>query len=164
VSERSTAGAPAAEEAIAAAAMPTSRKLLCALYTTIAIAALIGTYSQAIAYFTGIFDVIPSFGHFIADSKVTPASRFITAEDVSLFLAAVIFMAIEARRHSIRLVWAYIAGGALIAISVVLPLFLIARELRRPTSNATHLKAVDIVPLAAVAFGCIGLVIFVDVL
>jgi Terpene cyclase DEP1 len=160
MTERSTADAPPAEEAIAAAAMPTPRKLLCALYATIAIAGLIGTWSQAIPYFTGVLDIGPSLAHFLVDTKATPASRFIHVEDVFFFLAAAIFMVIEARKHSIRLVWAYIAGCPLIAISAAFPLFLIARELRRPTSDATHLKLVDIVPLAAVAFGCVGLVIF----
>jgi hypothetical protein len=164
MSERSTADAPAAEEAIAAAAMPTSRKLLCVLYATIAIAGLIGTWSQAIAYFTGVLDIVPSFVHFWVDTKATPASRFMHSEVVFFGLAAVTFMVIEARKHSIRLVWAYIAACPTLAISVAFPLFLLARELRRPTSDATHLKVVDIVSLAAVTFACIGMVIYLDVL
>jgi hypothetical protein len=164
MSERSTAEAPAAEEAIDAAAMPTSRKLLCALYATIAIAGLFGTYSQGIAYFTGVLDIIPSFVHFFVDTKVTPASRFVLVETVSFFLAGSIFMVIEARKHSIRFVWAYITVAGILALSVGFPLFLIARELCRPTSDATHLKVVDIVSLAPVAAVCTGLIIFVFVL
>ena len=38
-------------------------------------------------------------------------------------------MVLEARKHGIKFVWAYIAGGFLIAISVTFPLFLLAREL-----------------------------------
>ena len=37
-------------------------------------------------------------------------------------------MVVEARKQGIPYVWAYIAGGMLIAISVTFPLFLIARE------------------------------------
>jgi hypothetical protein len=35
-------------------------------------------------------------------------------------------MVIEARKHGVRFVWAYIVGGLAIAISVTFPLFLIA--------------------------------------
>jgi hypothetical protein len=44
-------------------------------------------------------------------------------------------MVIEARKHNVRFVWAYIVGGILVAISVTFPLFLIARELRMRTSD-----------------------------
>lgn len=164
MSVQSTADASAAEEAIATAAMPISRKVLCAIYATIAIVGLIGTYSQGIAYFTDAVDIVPSFVHFVVDTKVTPASRFILVETVSIFLAGAIFMRIEARKDSVRFVWAYIAVAGILSLSVGVPMFLIARELRRPTSDATHMRVVDIVPLAAVAAVCTGLIIFVDVL
>lgn len=53
-------------------------------------------------------------------------------------------MVIEARKHGVRFVWAYIVGGALIAISVTFPLFLLARELRLATTDGARLKAVDV--------------------
>ena len=46
-------------------------------------------------------------------------------------------MVIEARKHGVKYVWAYILGGFLIAISVTFPLFLLARELRLEKSDAT---------------------------
>jgi len=108
-------------------ALPTSSKVLCAVYGAIAIAALIATWSQNAAYFDNpggfLFD-------FFNDSKVTPASRSLTVDIVLFFLAAAILMVIEARKHGVRFVWAYIVGGLAIAISVTFPLFLIARELR----------------------------------
>ena len=108
-------------------ALPTSSKVLCAVYGAIAIAALIATWSQNAAYFDNpggfLFD-------FFNDSKVTPASRSLTVDIVLFLLAAAILMVIEARKHGVRFVWAYIVGGLAIAISVTLPLFLIARELR----------------------------------
>ena len=56
------------------------------------------------------------------------ASRSISV-DLALFcLAAMTFMILEARRLGIRYVWAYIALGFIVAISVTFPLFLIARE------------------------------------
>jgi hypothetical protein len=108
-------------------ALPTSSKVLCAVYGAIAIAALIATWSQNAAYFDNpggfLFD-------FFNDSKVTPASRSLTVDIVLFLLAAAILMVIEARKHGVRFVWAYIVGGLAIAISVTFPLFLIARELR----------------------------------
>jgi len=108
-------------------ALPTSSKVLCAVYGAIAIAALIATWSQNAAYFDNpggfLFD-------FFNDSKVTPASRSLTVDIVLFLLAAAILMVVEARKHGVRFVWAYIVGGLAIAISVTFPLFLIARELR----------------------------------
>ena len=141
--------------------MPVSRKLLCAVYATIAIAALIATWSQNAANFNNIAGF---FTDFISDTKVTPASRSITVDISFFFLAAAIFMVIEARKHGVRFVWAYIVGGALIAISVTFPLFLLARELRLATTDAAHLKAVDVIPLTVFAALIVGLVIYVDVL
>ena len=141
--------------------MPVSRKLLCAVYATIAIAALIATWSQNAAYFNNIAGF---FTDFIADTKVTPASRSITVDILFFFLAAAIFMVIEARKHGVRFVWAYIVGGALIAISVTFPLFLLARELRPATTDGAHLKAVDVIPLTLFAALIVGSVIYVDLL
>jgi hypothetical protein len=78
---------------------------------------------------------------------VNPASRSITVDIVLFFLAAAILMVIEARKHNVRFVWAYILGGMLIAISVTFPLFLLARELRLEPSDAEHLRSVDTVLL-----------------
>lgn len=109
---------------------PTAGKALCAVYGVIALAALVATQSQALAYFDNPGGVVAGFGEFLRDTAVTPASRFISFDVAFLFLAAAVFMVIEARRLRIRYVWAYIAGGLLVAISVTFPLFLIARELR----------------------------------
>ena len=141
--------------------MPVSRKLLCAVYATIAIAALIATWSQNASYFKNIARF---FTDFMADTKVTPASRSITVDILFFFLAAAIFMVIEARKHGVRFVWAYIVGGALIAISVTFPLFLLARELRLATTDGARLKAVDVIPLTLFAALIVGSVVYVDVL
>lgn len=116
--------------------MPASRKLLCAVYATIALAALIATWSQNVAYFNSISDFFPGLGTFVRETKVTPASRSITVDILFFFLAAAILMVIEARKHGVRFVWAYVVGGVLIAISVTFPLFLLARELRLSASQA----------------------------
>jgi Terpene cyclase DEP1 len=140
--------------------MPTSRKVLCAVYAIIAIGALIATWSQNIAYFSGGND----FFGFWRETKVNPASRSITADIALFFLAAAILMVIEARKHNVRFVWAYVVGGLLIAISVTFPLFLIARELRMNESEAPRLRTVDTILLAVFAAGSAAMAIWVDVL
>ena len=107
--------------------MSLSRKLLCGCYATIAVIALIATWSQNVAYLHNPAGFLNSF---LQDLKVNAASRSITVDILLFFLAAAIFMVLEARKHGIPYVWAYIVGGMLIAISVTFPLFLIARERR----------------------------------
>lgn len=103
--------------------MTTNRRILCGVYAVIAAIALFATWSQNLAYLHGS-------GNFLQDLNVNPATRSITVDIVLFFAAAAIFMVFEARRIGVRFVWAYIAGGMLIAISVTFPLFLIARERR----------------------------------
>ena len=140
-------------------ALPTASKALCAVYAVISIAALIATWSQNAAYFDnpGRFLV-----DFLNDSRVTPASRSLTVDIVLFFLAAAILMVIEARKHGVRFVWAYIVGGLAIASSVTFPLFLIAREMRVGRTEQTRLSAVDTAALAVLAVVMVGLTIWVD--
>ena len=118
--------------------MPISRKLLCAVYATIAVAALLATWSQNAAYFQNVPDPVGGFGPFLTDTKVTPASRSITVDIVLFFLAAAIFMVIEARKHRVRFVLGlYRRGASSSRSSVTFPLFPIAREWRLATADAT---------------------------
>jgi hypothetical protein len=140
-------------------ALPTSSKVLCAVYGTIALVALIATWSQNVAYFDDPGGFLLDF---FKDSKVTAASRSLTV-DITLFaLAAMILMVAEARKHGVRFVWAYIAAGFAIAISVAFPLFLIARELRVGRAETTRLGAVDTVLLAVLTVVSVGMTIWVD--
>ncbi len=140
--------------------MPVSRKLVYAVYAAIAIAALIVTWSQNLAYVDHMASFVTDF---FADTKVTPASRSITVDIFLFSLAASILMVIEARKHGVRFVWAYIIGSMFTAISVTFPLFLIARELRLAETDATRLKVVDVILLAVVAVGTVGVVVYFDV-
>jgi uncharacterized protein DUF2834 len=144
----------------AATTLPTSSKVLCAVYGAIAIAALIATWSQNAAYFDhpGRFLL-----DFLNDSKITPASRSLNVDLVLFSLAAATLMVIEARKHGVRFVWAYIVGGLAVAISVTFPLFLIARELRVGRTETTRLGALDTVLLVVLAVAAAGLTIWVDV-
>jgi hypothetical protein len=139
--------------------LPASSKALCAVYGTIAIAALIATWSQNIAYFD---DPGRFLLDFVNDTKVTPASRSVTVDILLFALAANVLMVVEARKHGVRFVWAYIVGGLAIAISVTFPLFLIAREVRVGRTETTRLSAVDTVLVAVLALVVGGLTIWVD--
>ncbi|HTC11877.1 MAG TPA: DUF2834 domain-containing protein, partial [Acetobacteraceae bacterium] len=125
-----------------------------------AVAALIATWSQNLAYADKPAQSLLNFWN---DSKVTPASRSLTVDILLFALAATILMVIEARKHGVKFVWLYIAGGFTIAVSVTFPLFLIARELRIGKSDAPHLHTTDAILLAVVAVLVAGLTIWVDV-
>jgi hypothetical protein len=79
-------------------------------------------------------------------------------------LSAAVLMVIEARKRGVRFVWLYLLGGALIAISVTFPLFLIARERRIAASDPTRLGPVDTTALVLLAAASALFVIWVDVL
>jgi len=142
-----------------ATVMPTSSKVVCAVYAAIAIAALIATWSQNAAYFDNPAGFLLDF---LNDSRVTPASRSLAVDIVLFFLAAGILMVVEARKHGVKFVWLYILGGFAIAISVTFPLFLIAREMRIGRAEETRLGAVDTVLLGVFAVVAAGLTIWVD--
>ena len=140
--------------------MTTTRKILCGIYAAIAAAALVATWTQNAAYSgngTGFLK------NFLLDLKVNPASRSITVDIVLFFLAAAIFMVIEARKHDVPFVWAYIVGGMLIAISVTFPLFLIARERKLAATDEPGLKTLDVILLVALAAVSGAWVIFTEV-
>jgi hypothetical protein len=127
--------------------MKTNQKVLIAFYALIAVLAFAGTFSQNAQVHGG-------FAGFLQGAKETPVARSL-AIDISLFLeAAAVFMVIEARRLGLRLVWLYLLGGFLIAISVTFPLFMIARETRlAPAAKADapwSLTSVDVIGLAIV--------------
>ncbi len=147
------------DQADQASSIPTSRKVLCAIYGAIAVAALIATWSQNLAYFDKPARFLLDF---MNDSKVTPASRSLTVDILLFGLAATILMVIEARKHGVKFVWLYIAGAFATAISVVFPLFLIARELRMGTSDAPRLHTTDTILLAVVAVVTAVWTIWVD--
>lgn len=108
--------------------MTTNQRWLIAFYALVAVAALVATWSQNLAYFRGGTGF--PLGTFFAETRVNPASRSITVDVGFFLLAACAFMVIEARRLGVRFVWAYIVLAFLIAISVMFPLFMIAREMR----------------------------------
>lgn len=108
--------------------MSSSDRLLIALYGGLSVIALYATWSNNLAFFA-----LPDNGGlmgFIAATKANPAAASI-ANDIAIFcIAAFIFMGVEARRLGIRFVWVYMVLSLVIAVSVMFPLFLIARQLK----------------------------------
>lgn len=111
--------------------MTRKRQYLCVFYGLIATIALLAIWSQNFAYFDGtlgLTGVAKAYAQFALETRINPAARAMALDVLLLWLAASAFMIFEARRLGIRFVWAYIALGFLLAISITLPLFLITRE------------------------------------
>lgn len=125
-----------------------SRRVLCGVYATTAAVAFIGTWSQNLSYQVVALDFFSSFWR---DTRVTAASRSVTIDILMFGFAASVLMVLEARRHGVRYVWAYITGGLFIGISVTFPLFLIARQLRLSPGETPKLPAKDSALLAVLA-------------
>lgn len=140
--------------------LPVSSKVLCGCYAAIALAALIGTWSQNAAYLGEPATFLTAF---FQDLTVTAASRSFSADLLLFFLSAAILMTVEARKHGVRFVWVYIIAGVLIAISVTFPLFLIARELRIAGTSPSEMRSADALGLAALAVVTAAVTIWVVV-
>jgi hypothetical protein len=135
--------------------MPISRKALCLAYGLIALLAFVTTWGNAWAY-VGL-GVVGSNVAFWQDSMVNPASRFLTLDVFFLALAVFVWMVLEARRLGMRFVWLYLLIGALVAISVTVPIFLLNREralaAREPSSTAGTLSTLDVAGLVLLTIG-----------
>jgi hypothetical protein len=108
--------------------MTGSNRNLCIAYGVIAVAALIGTWSQNLIFFA-----MPDNGGiagFMRMAMVNPAAASLTIDLAFVCLAVVIWMAMEGRRAGVRFVWVYIVLTFAVAVSVSFPLFLIARHLK----------------------------------
>ena len=106
--------------------MTRSEKTLCIVYAIIAVVALVVTQVNNIAFF-----LQPQNGGivgYINALYANPATASFTNDIILYVVAGYIFMAVEAQRLGIRYVWVYILLSSLIAVSVMFPLFLIARQ------------------------------------
>lgn len=140
--------------------MAKSQKVLCGIYALIAAVALFLTWSQTVAYTHG--SVMDFLRDFWTDSKATASSRNITADVLMLGAAVAVLMVIEARKYGVRFVWLYIFASFVVAVSVMFPLFLIARERRIAAINAPHITTLDAVLLALLCAGLTALSLWVD--
>lgn len=108
--------------------MRRSDRTLIVLYATLAVAALFATWSHNLQFFA-LPDNGGTFG-FVRLAYANPAAASLANDILFVCLAAFAFMLAEARRLGIRHVWLYLLLSILVAISVMFPLFLIARQLR----------------------------------
>jgi hypothetical protein len=133
--------------------MSITRKALCVFYGLVGLIALVGTWGNNVQYLSLGF--VGANLCFWQETMANPASRSITVDILFLALAAATWMILEARRLRMRGVWFYVIFGALVAISVTFPLFLINRERALSKLDAASpggtLKATDMLGLAALA-------------
>lgn len=107
--------------------MTRSEKILCLVYAAIAVIALIVTQVNNVAFF-----LQPQNGGlmgWIAALYANPAVASFTNDIILYVVAGYIFMVVEARRLGIRHVWVYLLLSSFGAVSVMFPLFLIARQI-----------------------------------
>ena len=108
--------------------MELASKALCAAYAVVSAAALAGTWSHNLAFLA-----TPDHGGvagFLRGTMANHAAASISLDLAFLGVALMVWMVVEARRLGIRFVWVYVTLSFLVAISVMFPLFLIARERR----------------------------------
>jgi len=127
-------------------------------YLAIAVAALIGTWGNNVAYLDrGILGGNIAFWR---DTFANPASRSITVDIFFLALAVIVWMFLEARRLGMRMPWLYVVIGLLVAISATIPFFLFKREraLARlaPQDAAGNLSASDLAWIALQTLGALA--------
>jgi hypothetical protein len=108
--------------------MTRSEKVICAVYAAIAVIALVATWSNNIAFMLGPEN--QNAWSFLRALYANGATASITNDLLLYALAGSVFMVLEARRLQVRHVWVYILLSLLIAVSVMFPLFLIARQVK----------------------------------
>lgn len=134
--------------------MSRSRSVLCIVYVALAVVALITCWRQNLQFADaegiGIAQALVEFWPALLANHATTS---ITLDIFLLGTAVIVWMIVEARRLGIRFVWLYVLLSFPIAISVMVPLFLVARERRLhelgdPRSTA-ELGPLDIAGLVA---------------
>lgn len=108
-------------------------KVLCGIYLVLAVAALLFAFGNTVAYM--VSDGNGGLTGFFAAGYVNYATSSLTNDLLIVALTATVLVIAEGRRLGVRFVWAYVAAGFLIAISVSFPLFLIARQLKLAERN-----------------------------
>jgi hypothetical protein len=107
--------------------MTRNDKRLCTIYAIIAFVALVSTWSNNLVFLRqpenrnlwSWYDAV----------YANHAAASFTNDLLMLAIAACIFMIVEGYRLKMRYVWVYILLSGPIAISVMFPLFLIARQI-----------------------------------
>ena len=114
--------------------MPVRSRTLCWIYGLIAFGALVATWSQNIRFFGE--EGNGGLGGFIDGMYENAAAASISNDLIFMLLAALVLMFVESRRLGMEHLWVYVAGSFLIAVSVMFPLFLLARERKLANRDA----------------------------
>ena len=101
-------------------------KALCAAYIAIALIALVATWSHNIAFLIQPGNLEPL--SFFRALYVNHAAASVANDIWLMCAAAFVFMLHEAKKLGIGHVWLYILLSLLVAVSVMFPLFLVARQ------------------------------------
>ena len=99
-------------------------RLLIPLYAALAAGALVATWWHNIAFIKD-GGTLPGF---LTDGYANHVAASLINDLWFMVGAAFVFMVVDARRTGVRHVWLYLVLSAGIAVSVMFPLYLIARE------------------------------------
>lgn len=137
------------------------RSRLAFFYGVLAFLALLATWHQNLHYFGGGAAPGSAFATFWKETFANPAAASITLDLFLLVVAVSIWMVLEARRLGMPYVWLYIVVGALIAISVTFPLFMLMRERRLATLGQVQpaITGADAIGLLLVALPIVVLAV-----
>ena len=108
--------------------MTRSEKIICGVYAAIAVIALVTTWSNNIAFM--LEPQNQNAWSLVQALYANGATTSITNDILLYALAGWIFMILEGQRLHMTYVWVYILLSLLIAVSVMFPLFLIARQIK----------------------------------
>jgi hypothetical protein len=108
---------------------------LCIAYGVIAAGALVATWSQNIRFM--LQDDNGGVWRFMTDGYANPAAASLTNDLLFVCLAVFVFFFVEGRRLGVPHLWLYYLLTPTVALSVALPLFLIARQRRLAALDPT---------------------------
>lgn len=138
-------------------------KWLPIIYIGVALLAFVACWRQNLLFIQGAgVSFAEGFVVFWPALLVNHATTSITVDIFLVCVAAMIWMVVEARRLGIRHVWVYVLLSFPIAISVMFPLFLAAREraLANPPATPRELGIGDRIGLGLIGVSISGFAIW----
>lgn len=93
------------------------------------LALLFGTIIPLAEFLPWYLDNGPDLARFSQELEATAVTRFFKWDVILSYMALVVFVVAESRRHSLRYAWVSLVFGAVVGVSCGLPLFLYLREL-----------------------------------
>lgn len=105
-------------------------KFICVNYGLISCIAVPATWINNIAFIKDPDHSAIALKEFAQEAYINAASSSLTNDLLFLAAAASLFMFLEGRRLQIRLYWLYIVLSAALGMSILFPLFMIARHIK----------------------------------